>query len=195
MLLGGARQIRTATDRNGAAPHDVLAALDGAREHLVFQVTVHELRIFGEPQHLPRLGERAAERFFARDADELRPSGLHQAMDLAHGVEPDEIRHADPYGVDFAGNQHRLERRERPAGAELERIGFCGRRLAIGGGGAVNSRHGDMAHGQERLKVKIGDEAAADQTDAQRWNGRATVHEVLHLAGVIGLHRSHAPEW
>jgi hypothetical protein len=44
-----------------------------------------------------------------------------------------------------------------------------------------------MAHGQERLKVKIGDEAAADQTDAQRCNGRATVHEVLHLAGVIGV--------
>ena len=98
-----------------------------------------------------------------------------------HGVEPDEIRHADPYGVDLAGNQHRLERRERPAGAELERIGFCGNRLAIGGGRTVNSRHGDMAHGQERLKVKIGNETAADQTDAQRWNGRATVHEVLHL--------------
>jgi hypothetical protein len=116
-------------------------------------------------------------------------------MDLTHGVEPDEIRHADPYGVDLAGNQHRLERRERPARAELERIGFCGHRLAIGCGRAVDSRHGDMAHGQERLKVKIGDETAADQTDAQRWNGRATVHEVLHLAGVIGLHCSHAPKW
>jgi hypothetical protein len=52
-----------------------------------------------------------------------------------------------------------------------------------------------MVHGQERLKVKIGDGAAADQTDAQRCNGRATVHEVLHLAGVIGLHCSHAPKW
>jgi len=27
-----------------------------------------------------------------------------------------------------------------------------------------------MAHGHERLKVKIGDETAADQTNAQRWN-------------------------
>src|SRR5258705_400121 len=54
-------------------------------------------------------------------------------MDLPHGVEPDEIRHTDPYGVDLTGDQHRLERRERPAGAELERIGFCGRCLAIGG--------------------------------------------------------------
>src|SRR6476661_903445 len=115
LCSSAARQIRTATDRNGAAVHDVLAALDGAREHLVFQVTVHELGIFSEPQHLPRLGERAAERFFARDPDELRPSGLHQPMDLTHGVEPDEIRHTDPYGVDFAGNEHRLERRERPA--------------------------------------------------------------------------------
>jgi hypothetical protein len=35
--------------------------------------------------------------------------------------------------------------------------------------------------------------SAADQTNAQRWNGRATVHEVL--ASAIGLHRSHAPEW
>ena len=156
---------------------------------------MHQPGILGEPQHLPRLGERAAERFFARDPDELRPSGLHQAMDLAHGVEPDEIRHADPYGVDLAGDQHRLERRERPARAELERIGLCGHCLAIGGGRTVDARHGDMAHGQERLKVKVGDEAAADQTDAQRWNGRATVHEVLHLAGVIGLTRSHAPEW
>ena len=49
MLLGGARQIGTPTDRDGAAPHDVLAALDGAREHLVLQVAVHELRIFSEP--------------------------------------------------------------------------------------------------------------------------------------------------
>ena len=47
---------------------------------------MHELGIFGEPQHLPRLGERPAERLFASDADELRPSGLHQAMDLASMV-------------------------------------------------------------------------------------------------------------
>jgi hypothetical protein len=43
--------------------------------------------------------------------------------------------------------------------------------------------------------MKIGDETAADQTDAQRWNRRATVHEILHIAGVIGVSRSHAPEW
>jgi hypothetical protein len=41
----------------------------------------------------------------------------------------------------------------------------------------------------------MGDETAVDQTDAQRWNGRATVHEVLHPAGAIGLHCSHAPKW
>src|ERR1700730_9199619 len=35
MLFGGARQIGTAADRYRAAPHDVLSALDGAREHLV----------------------------------------------------------------------------------------------------------------------------------------------------------------
>jgi hypothetical protein len=29
-------------------------------------------------------------------------SALHQAMNLAHDVEPGEIRHADPYGVDLA---------------------------------------------------------------------------------------------
>src|SRR6185437_3098771 len=74
MLLGGARQIRAAADRDGAAPHDVLAALDCARKHLVLEIAVHQLGVFGEAQHFPRLGKSATERLFARDADKLRPS-------------------------------------------------------------------------------------------------------------------------
>ena len=72
MLLGGARQIGPTADRHGAAPHDVLAALHRAGEHLIFQIAVQELGIFGQAQHLAGFGERAPQRLFASDAYELR---------------------------------------------------------------------------------------------------------------------------
>ena len=179
MLLGGAGEIGPAADRHRAAPDDVLAALHRAGEHLVLQIAVIELGVFGEPQHLARFGERASERLFAGDADELRPAGFHQPMDLAHGVEPGEIRHADPDRVDLAGNQHGFERSEGPAGPELERVGLGRQRLAIGGGGAVDAGDADMANGNERLQVEIVDEAGADQTDPQRGDRCVTVHAGL----------------
>ena len=99
-------------------------------------------------------------------------------MDFPHGVEPGEIRHADPDRIDLTGNQHRFERSEWPAGTELERIGLCGQRLAMGGRRAVDARNGHVANGHQRLQVELGDEAGADQTDLQRGNGSVTVHAI-----------------
>ena len=86
MLLGGAREEGTTAGRHRAPPHDILAALHRAGEDLVFQIAVQELGVFGEPQHLARFRERAPERLFAGDADELRPARCDESMNLTHGL-------------------------------------------------------------------------------------------------------------
>ena len=135
MLLGRARQIGAAAGRHGAPPHDVLAALNGAGEHLVLQIAVQQLGVFGESQHLARFRERPPERLFAGDADKLRPARRDEAMDFAHGLEPREIRHADPDRVDFAGKQHRFERgkaRQGPSSSALAFAASASRCAAVG---------------------------------------------------------------
>ena len=137
---------------------------------------MQQIGVLGKAEHLARLGERAPERLFAGDADEFGPAGFHQAMNLAHGVEPGEIRHADPHRIDLAGNQHAFERSKRPAWTKLESVGFGGQSFAVRGGRAVHAGNGDMANGNQRLQMKVVDEARADQADPQRGDWRVSVH-------------------
>jgi hypothetical protein len=159
MLLGGARQERPAAGRHRTPPDDVLAALHRAGEYLVLQVAVQQLGVFGEAEHFAGFRERPSERLLAGDADELRPARRDQSMDLAHGIEPGEVRHADPDRIDLARKQHRLERRKRAAGAELERVGFRGQCLAVCRIWAEGAGDRHMPHIDERLQMEVGDEA------------------------------------
>ena len=177
MLLGGACQIRPAANRHCAAPDDIFAALHRAREYLVFQIAVQQRSIGREPQHLAGFSKRTPERLLAGDADEFRPARAYQPMNLAHGIEPREIRHQNPHRVDVAGNQHCFERREGPARAELERVRLCRQRLPVGRRRTVNPGDRDVAHGDQGLEVKVGNETRTDEADAERVDRCIAIHE------------------
>jgi hypothetical protein len=72
-------------------------------------------------------------------------------MNLAHGLEPDEIRYADPDRIHLAREQHRFERRKGAAGPELELIGFRRQRLAVRRVRAVGAGDRHMPHTDQRL--------------------------------------------
>src|SRR5208282_2744518 len=67
------------------------------------------------------------------------------------------------------------------AGTELERIGLGGERFAMCGGRAVDAGNRRVAHGKQGLKMKLADEATADQSDPQRGDWRVIVHGSLRL--------------
>jgi hypothetical protein len=167
MLLGRARQIRAAADRHGTPPDDVLAALHRRREQLVLEIAMEQTGILGEPQHLARFGQRAAERLLAANADQLGAARFHGAMDPVHDLEPGEVRRQDPYGIDLTRSQHRFERRIRLARTEFERVGRARERFAPRRRRAVDGGHRDMADRDQRLEMEIGIEAGADHADPQ----------------------------
>ena len=166
MLLGRARQIGPPALRHGAPPDDVLAAHHGGREHLVLQIAVQQAGILGQRQHLARLGERARQRLLAGDGAQRR-AGLHQPMDLAHDVEAGVVRRQHPERVDLARHRHRLEAVEDMGRAEPELARLLGDAGALLGRAAVDAANADIAHAEHRLEMEGGDEAAADQADAQ----------------------------
>ena len=78
-----------------------------------------------------------------------------------------EVGHQQPQRIHGAGCEHRLEGGEGAAWAQFHGIGLAGQRLAIGGGGAMDGGHAGVAHAEKGAQMKLGDETAADQADAQ----------------------------
>ena len=68
MLFSRTREIGPAGERHGAAPDDLLAALDRRRKHLVLQIASGELCVLRQRDHGAGLGEVARERLLAGDA-------------------------------------------------------------------------------------------------------------------------------
>jgi hypothetical protein len=115
-------------------------------EQLVLQIAVEEAGLVGEPEHLSAFGQRAGERLLAGDGTKRRAAGADEGVDLGHGLEPAVVRRADPDRVHLPGDKHPLERAERSARTEAERLRLGRERFAPLEARAVDGGDADVAH-------------------------------------------------
>ncbi len=122
--------------------------------------------ILDKRKHFARLGERAGERLFEGYGAQRR-AGLGQAMHLAHNVEAGVVRRQQPERIDLARHRHRFDAVERIRLPKAETAGlFCDARAPLDRA-AVDAADADVAHAEHGLQMEGGDEAAADEADAQ----------------------------
>src|SRR4029079_1367440 len=166
MFLRRSRQIGPSALGYGAPPDDVLAAHHRSREQLVLQIAIQQAGILDQYEHFARLGERAGKRLFAGHRAQRR-AGLRDAMDLAHDVETGVVRRQQPERIDLARHRHRFDAVERARLAKAETARLLRNAGAPLDRAAVDAANADVAHADHGLQMEGGDEAAADQADAQ----------------------------
>src|SRR5258705_2670273 len=175
MLLRRAGQIGPPALGYGAPPDDVLAAHHCGREQLVLQIAVQQACILDKRQHFARLGERAGERLFAGDRAQRR-AGRRQTMDLAHNVEVGVVRRQQPERIDLARHRHRFDAVEHMGLPKAETARLFRDARAPLDRAAVDAADADVAHADHGLQMEGGDEAAADEADAQHREFRELLH-------------------
>ncbi len=170
MLFCSTCQIGPSGRGGSAAPDDLLAAQNGRRKNLIFQIAMVQFGGLGQPQHLACIGHRPRQRFLAGHGKHLAASGHHFVMDGAHGVHARVIGREDPDRVHIVCLHHRhkavmaLAFAKPQFGHQLDDAFPVFRLAAIDGG------HVHMAYGNHGAQVKFGDEARADKADAQAFS-------------------------
>ena len=177
MLLGRACEIGPAGERHGAAPDDLLAALDRRREHLVLQIAGGEPGVVGKRDHGAGLCEIARERLLAGNAAQPL-AALHRLVDRLHGGNPDVVGREDPKRIHILRLDQLVERGMGGAGAEAELVGAFSERGAALFRRAVDPGDGAVAHAGEGFEMEAGDEARADHPDTQRLQRLALGHDL-----------------
>ena len=176
MLLRRAREIGPAGERHGAAPDDLLAALDGGREHLVLQVACGEPGVVREPDHGAGFCQSYARVGFsqATPRSRLPPfTALWIASIVATRVSLGErIQSASTSFARISLSSEAVG----GAGAQAERVGARGERGAVLLRRAVDPGDGAVAHAGEGFEVEARDEARADHPDTQRLQRLALGH-------------------
>ena len=180
VLLCGAGKVRTPCRRSAARPEQRAASLHLRREHLVFQVAVHEPHTLHQPQHLLRLGHIAREGFLAGYALEGAASAVQCVDDFLDVLHARLVGPGDPDGVDGRVSDHVANGRVRLRGANVEFVGIPRGIRCARGVRAPDAEDVCITNALPAEHVKAGVEATADEANA----------EPISVQGITGWGRS-----
>ena len=114
---------------------------------------------------MPRFGGVAGQGLLTGDGDEFRALGA-RVDDALHVLEPCEVGTADPDAIDGRMGDHFLDRSEGNGLAHVKGAGQSGGLFRVAGIRAIDPADVSVANRLPCPNVKLGDKAAADETDA-----------------------------